>query len=812
MGNLQRGTVLKLLGATCLSGLSLATASPSVAQESPQADTSGDIVVTANRRAQDVTQIPYNISAISSEQVARTGVGNIEDLSRQIPNLVVTSSGNQFIGAQRQIMRGLNASNSNRYGVALEQNPVSSYLGNAPFANYFQVSDLERVEVLRGPQGTLYGAGTLGGAIRLIPNAPNLGKFEGKLKLTGGIIGHSDAKDYGAEGLVNIPLGDTFAIRASVSHGREGGFIDQFGIFEREDNSPIGDPVLTDPNNPLTSPAKTYDLKDVNKSKSTDVRVAARWKPSDIFDLTIAYNRSRVNGFGPNFDTPEYNGGADPLLPATTYPDTGNYEVVQRGIQPFKRKSDMVTGDASLDLGFATLSSTTSYFETTGETYYDGTWGTLALPAGYLPYYTGTPANPRFQSIQRYDDHVEAVTQELRLVSNGSGPIDYILGAYYQHEKNYAAWLSFDPGQTAYNHLPGVTMPPYAADPVGPNSQIWENGGTSTFKDRALFGELTWHATSQLDVSGGVRVFKQSFNRDAINFSPVFSLIEKSNTSSDTSSAKFRFNTNWEFAADQRAYFTFSQGFRRGGANTFSSTGYLREPEAIRYYKPDTVNNFELGLKGRLGSGWRYTADVFLAKWNNAQIGGFTAVNFWPVVFSAGNAESKGFEIEAFGKILPSLSLSLGYSYTSAKLTEDFCLPSGAGDGVNDVACAIRGVKGTRLPSAPKSSATFTFNYEQPISDKGTVLATVNGNYKSSAFQILPTVGARYPTLPSYWLFNGYLGYKHGPFTVAAYVHNVFDKRAVYATNTRITPYAPIDLYNTVGRPRTMGLEFSVDF
>ena len=804
-------TMLKLLGATALGGV-LSVAAPASAQQAPQ-DSGNEIVVTATRRNQDVTQIPYNISAVAAEQIARTGVGNIEDLSRQVPNLVVTSSGNQFIGAQRQIMRGLNASNSNRYGVALEQNPVSSYLGNAPFANYFQVTDLERVEVLRGPQGALYGAGTLGGAIRLIPNAPVLGSFEGHAKLRGGMIDHSGAKDYGAEGLVNVPLGETAALRVSVSHDREGGFIDQFGIYERTGSSPTDAPVLVDPANPLTSPAKTYNLNDVNKSKSTDVRVSLRWKPVDTVDITLAYNRSRISGFGPNFDSPSYTGGPDPLLPATIYPATGEYEVVQRGLQPFERQSDMVTGDASIDLGFATLSSTTSYFETKGASFYDGTWGTLALPAAYLPYYTGAPAYPRFQSLQRYNDSVKAFTQEVRLVSNGDGPIDYILGAYYQREKNYAEWSSFDPGQTAYNSLPGVTV--LGFNPL-PGDQIWMNAGTSTFRDRALFGEVTWHASPTLDISGGARVFKQSFARDARNLSPVFGLDEKSQTESSNSSAKFRFNATWEYLHDQRAYFTFSQGFRRGGANTFTATGFLREPESIRFYKPDTVNNFEVGLKGRIAGSWRYTADLFLAKWKDAQIGGFTAVNFWPVVFNAGNAQSKGLELEASGKLASSLSASLGYSYTDAKLTEDFCLPSGDGTGrpspAGDVACAIVGTKGTRLPTAPKHSATFTLNYEQPVSEQSKILATFNGNYKSSTFQILPTSGQRYPTIPGYWVFNGYLGFKHGPYTIAAYAQNLFDKRVVYAVNTRITAYSPIDLYNTVGRPRTFGLELSFDW
>lgn len=780
----------------------------------PAPKESSDIVVTATRRAQDVSQIPYNISAIGSQQIQRTGATSVEDLSRQIPNLVTTSSGSQFVGAQRQIMRGLNASNSNRLGVTLEQNPVSTYLGNAPFGNFFQVKDLDHVEVLRGPQGTLYGAGSLGGAIRLIPTAPKLGKFGGSVTATGGLIEHSNDKDYGGSAVVNIPLGDRIAVRIGASHSYDGGYIDQFGVFKRAGDSPLGAPVLVSPGSPLTSPAVTYDIKDVNFSKTTNVRVAARWKPTDRLDITLAYNRSRINGFGPNVDSPSYDGGSDPLLPATVYPNTGEYEVVMRGIQPFYRKSDMFTADISYDFGFATLSSSSSWFETEGQTYYDGTWGTLALPASYLPYYTGTPANPRFNSIQRYDDKNRVYTQEVRLVSNKGGPIDYIVGAFYQKENFYSAWNGYDPGQTAYNQLAGVSQP--GPGPAGPEEMIFSNFGASRFTDKAIFGEVTWHATDRLDIAGGVRVFEQSFERSATNAAPLFGLAEVDSNSTKFTDKKFRFNATFEYMNNQRVYFTFSQGFRRGGANTFSLTGFLREPASIRSYKPDSVDNFELGAKGRLSNGLRYSADIFLAKWHDPQIGGFTAVNFWPVVFNASAAESKGVELELSGNITKAFDFSVGYAYTDAKLTKDFCLPSGDGSGRpapdGDIACAIVGTKGTPLPSAPKHSGTFTLNYEQPLSSSDKIVVTFNGNYKSSTEQILPTVGQRYPKVPSYWLFNGYVAWSTGPVTLAAYIRNMFDKRVVYATNTRITPYAPIDLYNTVGRPRTGGLELTFNW
>lgn len=808
MRRIQRAGVARLLAATALTGLStFVVSTPAGAQEaSSEVD---EVIVTASRRAQDVTQIPYNITAVSAESIERAGVSSIEDLSRQVPNLVVTSSGNQFLGAQRQIMRGLNASANNRNGVALEQNPVSTYLGNAPYANYFQVEDIERVEVLRGPQGTLYGSGALGGTIRLIPNAPALGNFEGRLKASAADVAHSGDYDYGVSGLVNIPIGETVAIRLSAGHDHEAGFINQYGIFARAGNDPLGDPILANPASPLTSPASMYDKKDVNSSRVTNVRAAIRWKPIDQLDITLAHNFSRIRGHGPSYDTPAYNGGTDPLAPSVIYPDTGKYELVSRSLNPYERTSKMTTLDASYDMGFATLSSTSSYFETDGDVYVDGTWGNLALPASVLPYYTGTPVNPRYNSVYRFPDRTTSKTQEIRLVSNGDGPIDYTIGLYYQKERNRTAWVGHAPGQTAYNQLPGVTVTGFG--PGAPEEILFDVSGVNRFTEKAIFGEITWHPIEGLDLTGGVRVFKQDLRRDVSNLVPLYGLVENSTNAASFSDAKFRFNATYEYASGHRVYGTFSQGFRRGGANAFALTGFLREPASLLQYKPDSVDNYELGVKGRFANGWRYTADVFYADWKDPQIGGFTAVIFWPAVFNGKKAESKGFEFELSGNITDELSFQGGYAYTKATLTDDFCVPSGDGSGApnGDIPCAISGTKGTPLPSAPKHSGTFSLNYERSLGDEDSVSASINANYKGKARMNLPTVGARYPTIPSYWLVNAYLGWTHGPVTASVFARNLFDERAVFSVNTRITPYAPIDLYETVGRPRTLGMEIA---
>ncbi|MGA0604666.1 TonB-dependent receptor [Phenylobacterium sp. VNQ135] len=804
----QSARIGQLLAATALTGLSaLVGATPSAAQQAPaELD---ELIVTATRRAQDVTEIPYNITAVSAQSIERAGVASIEDLSRQVPNLVVTSSGNQFLGAQRQIMRGLNASANNRNGVALEQNPVSTYLGNAPYANYFQVEDIERVEVLRGPQGTLYGSGALGGTIRLIPQAPKLGAFEGRIKASAADVAHSEEYDYGLSGVVNIPVGETLAVRLSASHDREAGFINQYGIFARDGDGPLSDPILANPGSPLTSPASMYDKKDVNSSRATNVRAAVRWEPVEAFDLTLAHNYSRIKGFGPSYDTPEYDGGPDPLAPSISYPDTGEYELVSRSLHPFDRTSNMTTLDASYDMGFATLSSTSSYFETEGDVFVDGTWGNLALPASVLPYYTGTPVNPRYNSVYRFGDETTSKTQEFRLVSNGEGSFDYTVGLYYQKEKNPSAWVGYAPGQSAYNQLPGVTFPGFG--PGGADEVLFDVSGVNHFTEKAIFGELTWRPIDRLELSGGVRVFKQKLRRDVSNLVPLYGLVENSTNKASFSDAKFRFNATYEYMPGHRAYATFSQGFRRGGANAFALTGFLREPESLLRYQPDSVDNYELGVKGRFANGWRYTADVFFAEWKDPQIGGFTAVLFWPAVFNGEKAESKGFEFELSGDITDELSFQGGYAYTKATLTEDFCVASGDGSGApnGDIPCAISGAKGTPLPSAPRHSGTFSLDYERELNNENSIVASINANYKGKTRMNLPTVGARYPTIPSYWLVNAYAGWNRGPVTASLFARNLFDARAESAINTRITPYAPIDLYETVGRPRTVGVELA---
>jgi outer membrane receptor protein involved in Fe transport len=212
---------------------------------SDPADVSSDalqeITVTANRREQVLEAVPYSMSVISAEQLTQAGVTDLASLASTVPGLSMYDFGARLAGATAPIIRGINATAEPTRGFrTFEQNPVGTYIGNSPIDGYFQLDDLKQVEVLRGPQGTLYGAGALGGALRLIPNAPELNTFAGSLEAGGGRLDHSSGTTYSLKGMINLPLGDTLAFRASAKYVYEPGFINAYGLLKRTNNGLSG--------------------------------------------------------------------------------------------------------------------------------------------------------------------------------------------------------------------------------------------------------------------------------------------------------------------------------------------------------------------------------------------------------------------------------------------------------------------------------------------------------------------------------------------------------------------------------------------
>ena len=772
--------------------------------ETDSAGSSNEIVVTANRRVQDITSIPYNISAIGADQLAATGVQSVEDLAQQVPGLAINSAGGRYASVQTPIIRGLNASSSAR-NFAYGQAPVTTYLGNVAVNGYFPIDDVARVEVLRGPQGTLYGGGSLGGALRLIPNDPKLGEFEGYVGVRAALVTHSRDWDRSVNGLINIPLGDTAALRVSGKIEHSAGFIDQFGIMEREEGV-AGAPILADPADVAGSSAVYYNKRDINYNKNRSARASLLWEPGSDFKIVAAYNFSRDTGEGGPVDNPAFTGGPSPVDPRIAYPNTGDYQLVNNLREPYHRSSHLGSLDMSYDAGFATLSTTTSYFSSKGGYINDTTLGALALPDAYLSYYIGNPANPRYLAVSDRTDRTKTFVQELRLVSNGTNTIDYVVGLYYENSRQRKDLNYYGPGTMEQSIASGGTL--VFTGPDGLNSSYLTS---SRFRDAAAYGELTWHISPRLQITGGGRVFSQTFSSD-LNFQLyAFGIIEHAEEKQKVTDAIFKVNASYEFADYNRVYATFSQGFRRGGTNTFATSGIISEPDELRSYTPDTVDNYEVGIKGRLVGGLSYTVSLFYDEWKNPQIDSFTPINVWYAVINGSKARSKGIELEASGPIGGGFSFSAGYALADAKFTESFCAPVGNGGG-GVLPCGISGAKGTRLPGSPKHSGSANLNYETDISPGFQFDATVNVNYRGSVYNNLPGALGTY-LHPDYWLVNASAGWTKGPMRFSIFAENLFDKRATLGVDLRTSPLVTgLSRRETIISPRSVGAKVQFNF
>lgn len=810
-----------LATASCLG--SLALGAPVVAQGQTQAapsggaDIVGEIVVTASRRSETTTKLPFNISAYNPDQLARSNITNVAGLSSQVPNFVIQDQGARSEAQSVPIIRGLNASGNTGVAPRYFQSPVGYYQDNAPITGSLPLMDLERIEVLRGPQGTLYGAGTLSGAVRLIANAPKLGQYSGYASASVSDLSKSSDTGYDFEGAVNIPVGDTLAFRVTAKHQYEAGYVDLHDIMRRQNDDYVsGAPILQNPADVANSSAVYFDEKDANHSKTSAVRGAVRWKPNDKFDLQASYSYAKTKGQGGPVDGHGYAGGPSPIDPRITLKPTGQYERSQATLEPFDRETRLGVVDVSYDLGFATLASTIAFGKTEGQSVADQTIALLGSPYGV--YYTGVPANPRAVVPISNTDRETSNTQEIRLVSNGDGPIDYVVGTYFQQQKRRIGLGVYDPGADVYSAAAngGSTVPMALGGtyvPLFANGLAYGQTTAQRFREYSLFGDLTWHVSDRWSVTGGARVFRQTFDQKLHSDGSFFFLtVDAENSSKDTSKI-FKLNTSYKLNDTNQVYATFSQGFRRGGANAFPLDGPVLEPAELLTYTPDKTNNFELGLKGRLG-GVRYSFDGFYVKWDKPQIDLTTPYTLTYVVVNGEEAVSKGIEFEASGSLgLPGLTFNGGFAYAKARLSKDFALPAGSATGFV-VPDAIYGSKGDRLPGAPDYSGSLTVNYERPVA-KGAMTFSLGADYRSNTVSDLPQT-ARTQLLyvsPAYVLFRGSVSYRVNDWELTAYADNLTDQHVVMTGITR-TPDSVQLLggwgdYYFVNKPREIGLKLT---
>lgn len=774
-----------------------ASAAQAQSQEANPAELN-EVVVTATRRATSVIDVPYNISAVSGDELAAEQVIDNIDLMRRVPAVSSVDRGYRNSGVINGIViRGLNVDGAALGDYALSTVPtVSTYVNDTPIYANFVLKDVDRVEVLRGPQGTLYGSGSLGGTVRYIMRKPRLGENEGAANVTVSSVDGSDGMGWTGDFVANFAMGESAAVRIGA------GIIDYPGLTDYANVYVLDSAGLPAAPNGVLDPAAEYRrVEDADTVEIKYGRAALRWQPSERFELELDLQAQSDDIGGRRQETVGMDGYG------RTYRAYENGSVL---LEPSSRDVKLAALEMDVDLGFATLTSSTSYYDHDGDSVSENTG--FYAQAGFLYYYAYYP-RPAAAAERTYED--KALVQELRLVSNGEHRVDYAVGVYYQDQQQVSTQQSWLLG---YKRWWDAAFP--ASSGVVVNDNDFDYRRDQSFKETALFGELTWNVTDRLHLTGGLRWFDNSFENDTHIAVGLYNPVVPTDATfdNDDDGTLYKFNASFNLADEQTLYATVSQGYRRGGTNAVPTTGTFAESPAFQTYDSDSVTNYELGFKGATPS-FNYSIAAYRVDWDDIQVNTATPVWGYFVAINGDAAVSQGIEAELRGKLGEGFDYTVGYAYTDAQLTAPVCAPN-----LVLATCLANptqqlAVDGQRLPGAAEHTANLSFGYTAPLSGGRRWINRVNGYYQSATENAINR-SLRFNTQLdgfSLWGFTSTLAARDWDLTLFA--KNLFNERGVTGLFTEAYMGTAPDLgyYGNgskqfLSQPRTFGVSLNYRF
>jgi iron complex outermembrane recepter protein len=753
-----------------------------------------EVTVTANKlNATKVLDTPASIQAISGDALQNAGVSGIMDVAGQIPGLSIQDLGP---GDKKYVIRGINSTGYATTGVYYGEAVISGSNGDdgGGFESDVRLYDLDHIEVLRGPQGTLYGASSMSGTIRFIPKAPNLNNIEGYGTVEGSDTAHTERENYNFNGAVNLPLIDgQLAVRLVGWKQYDAGYINQIRVG-------VGVTGLS-PSGPKGS-AQTQTvnavglLQGVNDDDVGGGRVAVRYQPFDKLTIDANYTAQSETSGGSSRYTPAgitaFNGG--PITPVQGC-DLCNTDVTQ---SPWQDNLKIFGATINYDTGYGTVTGTTNQYNRRTDFNFDSTPVLVSFQVD-VPAETAEPRERQVNS------------SEIRYASAFDGPVNFVSGVYREHEHQF---LAVDVVATNGYGLPigpfcdnnscdALTYPGIGTTFFGRTDERW----TTSY---AGFGEVTWKATDALTAVAGIRYFTESLQGVQVQTHPFggfpatnTNLVPVYDPNETFNKVTWKGNVSYKFSESLLAYGTVSTGFRSGGLNAVSEP-FEPIPAA---YAPDSLTNFEVGAKGRVGNLFDYQADVYFIRWDNIQVQDTTADGAFVYQGNAGQAKVKGVELELTAHPIEYLTTSLAGSWQEAALSsgaDKVIVVPGTATTPPVTAYDLNptlGRTGDAIPNVPRTQANFELNYTRPIMSGWQGVAAADLTYRGAENSYFASNSFNVP-LPSYTLVGLRLGVIKDLWSVTAFAHNLTDKRAqVSAINSSQDPHALLTV-----QPRTIGL------
>lgn len=820
------------------------------------AETGGleEVVVTAQKISENLQNVPISIQVLNTQKLEELSISNLDDYVKYMPSVSYVrgqgQGGNGQPGTSHVYMRGVVSGGDGNHsgsqpsvGTYLDEQPVTTIDGTVDVHVY----DIQRIEVLEGPQGTLYGASSEAGTIRIITNKPDPTKFEAGYDLEGNHVQHGDF-GWEAQGFLNLPLSPIAAVRLVAWDSHDAGYIDNIAgtnaqacivngvrTFPTWSGQAAGDAAPCPSVGAIGAGAisnAAYLEKNYNTADTKGGRAALKLDLGENWTLTptIMGQSVRTEGFF----------GYDPAvgdLQLTHFgPESSDDSWLQAALTAEGKYSDfdVVYAGAFMKRTTHAIADYSDYSE-----FYDRLYGSGSIWQGD----DGLPIMP--QELVNQKGYFQKWSHELRLTTPQDLPIRGTVGVFIQRQLHdiFQQYVMPGYGFTNPHGDPGSSTPNpngFAASLSIPTlaNTIWLTDEQRVDRDKAVFFQGTWDLTSQLSLNGGLRFFKyenslQGFYGYSLNYDmlsgyssgaiacfapatlPFAPCTNLDKTVSDNGKVP-RVNLTYKITPDVLVYGTWSKGFRPGGVNRTSLQG-------IGPYQPDFLTNYEIGWKTQwFDHHLRWNGALFWEDWKDFQFS-FLGPNSVTVIANGGNARIKGIENEIVWAPTSAFQFSTTFTFLDPVLTQNYCFESGVTDCPTDVSDIPFGnpntlvgplaPAGTNLPVTPKFKGNIVARYSFDEIASWKPFGQVSWVYQTQTKPLLRVDNTQVVGIqPAYGLLDLTAGVERDNMHVQLVVTNVADRRAQLTRFVQCTVNVCEQPYIIPSRPRTISIQFGQKF